>query len=146
MNIMPNLHSMLISVPKMVDLDYIVVFDKKEARIYNATTTIVPATKDPILVAPCFQDSGLYKLDLDYEVLGHKYPDWFIAGVNEAYTIFDLPDTRQSLLYHHALVGFPPKETFLAAVPAENYTTWPGMTTTLILKHFINSEKCRRDT
>jgi hypothetical protein len=28
MNIVPNLHSMLISVPKMADGDYILVFDK----------------------------------------------------------------------------------------------------------------------
>ena len=47
MNIMPNLHSTLISVPKMADADYIVVFNKKEARIYNATTTIMSATKTP---------------------------------------------------------------------------------------------------
>jgi hypothetical protein len=50
MNIMPNLHSTLISVPKMADADYVTVFDKKEARMYNASTTIVSATKDPILV------------------------------------------------------------------------------------------------
>ncbi len=53
MNIMPNLHSMLISVPKMADTEYNVVFDRKEARIYYAMTTIMSATKDPILVAPC---------------------------------------------------------------------------------------------
>jgi hypothetical protein len=29
MNIVPNLHSTLISVPKMVDVGYIAVFDKK---------------------------------------------------------------------------------------------------------------------
>ncbi len=51
-NIVPNLHSTLISVPKMADVVYIALFDKKEARIYNATTTIVSASKDPIFVAP----------------------------------------------------------------------------------------------
>jgi hypothetical protein len=69
-NIMPNLHSMLISVPKMADADYIAVFDKNEARIYNATITIVSASKDPLLIAPRCRDTGLWKLDLDYEVLG----------------------------------------------------------------------------
>ncbi len=49
MNIMPNLQSTLIRIPKMADVDYIAVFDKKEARIYNAKVTIVSATKDPIL-------------------------------------------------------------------------------------------------
>jgi hypothetical protein len=89
---------------------------KKEARIYNATTTIVSASKDPILIAPCCQDAGLWKLDLDYEVLGCKHPGQFIAGVDKANAIFDLSNTQQSLLYHHALAGFPQKETFLAVV------------------------------
>jgi hypothetical protein len=116
MNIVPNLHSTLISVPKMADADYIAVFNKKEAKIYDATTTIVSTSKDPILVPPCCQDTRLWKLNLDYEVLGHEYPDQFIAGVDKSNTIFNLPNTWQSLLYYHALAGFPPKETFLAAV------------------------------
>ncbi len=110
MNIVPNLYSLLISIPKMADADYIVVLDKKEARIYNATTTVVLASKDPILVTPHCQDTGLWKPDLDYEVLGRKYPDQFITGVNKANAIFDLPNTWQSLLYHHPLAGFSPKE------------------------------------
>ncbi len=138
MKIMPNLHSMLISVPKMADMDYIAMFNKKEARIYNTTITIVLATKDPILITPCCHDTGLWKLDLDYEILGHKYPDQFTAGVNEANTMFDLPSTWQSLFYHHALAGIPLKEFFLAAVRAGNCAMWPGLTTTLILKYFPN--------
>ena len=70
MNIVPNLHSTLISVPKMADMDYIAVFDKEKARIYNAMTTIVSASKDLILVAPRCQDTRLWKLNLDCEVLG----------------------------------------------------------------------------
>jgi hypothetical protein len=94
MNIVPNLHSMLISLPNMADEDYIAVFDKKEARIYNAMTTILSASKDPILVAPRCQDTRLWKLDLDYEVLGRERPDQLIAGVNKANAIFDLPNTQ----------------------------------------------------
>jgi hypothetical protein len=144
MNIVPNQHSTLISVPKMADADYIAVFDKKEARIYDATTTIVSATKDPILIAPRCQDTGLWKLDLDYEVLGWEYPEQFIAGVHKANAIFDLPNTWQSLLYHHAAAGFPPKDTFLAVVWARNYATWPGLMTTQILKHFPNSDEMQK--
>ncbi len=86
----------------------------------------------------------LWKLDLDYEVLDRKYPDQFIVGVDEANAIFNLPHTQKSLLYHHTLVGFPPKETFLAAVRAGNYATWPSLTTTLIHKHFPNLDKTQK--
>ncbi len=41
MNIVPNLHSSLISVPKMAEHGYIAVFNKKEARIYDGTTTTI---------------------------------------------------------------------------------------------------------
>ena len=52
MSIIPNLHLTLISVPKMADHGYIAVFDKKEARIYNGTTTTLTALGEPLIVAP----------------------------------------------------------------------------------------------
>jgi hypothetical protein len=128
----------------MADADYIAVFDKTEARIYDATITIASASKDPILIAPHCKDTGLWTLDLDYEILGREYPEQFIVGVDKANAIFNLPNTRKSLLYHHASAGFPPKKTFLAAVRASNYPTWPGLTTTLILKHFSDSDKTQK--
>ncbi len=72
MNIIPNLHSTLISVPKMADHGYIVVFDKKEVRIYDGTTTTITALEEPIIVAPRCEDTSLWKieLDLDFKILG----------------------------------------------------------------------------
>jgi hypothetical protein len=93
MNIVSNLHSTLIRVPKMADADYITVLDKKVTRIYNALTTNVSASGDPILVAPRCQNTGLGKPDLDYEVLGHEYPDQFIVSFNKTNAIIDLPNT-----------------------------------------------------
>jgi hypothetical protein len=123
MNIEPNLHSTLISVPKMADRGYIAVFEKSEARIYNGTTTTITALKDPLLVALRCADTGLWKLALDYKVLGHEYPNQFIAGVDAANAIFDLPDNHQTLTYYHAAAGFLTKETFFSAVCAGNFAT-----------------------
>ncbi len=146
MNIVPNLHSTLISVPKMADHGYIAVFDKKEARIYDGTITTITASEEPIIVAPRCKDTGLWKmeLDLDFEILGREHPEQFVAGVNKANAIFVLPNTCQSLMYFHAAAGFPVKETFLDAVQAGNYATWPGLTTTLIAKHFPDSDKTQK--
>ncbi len=146
MNIIPNLHSKLISVPKMADHGYIAVFDKNEARIYDGTTTTITASEEPIIVALRCEDTGLWKmeLDLDFEILGREHSEQFVAGVDEANAIFNLPNTRQSLMYFHAAAGFPVKETFLDAVRAGNYATWPGLTTTLIAKHFPDSDKTQK--
>jgi hypothetical protein len=56
MNIVPNLHSTLISVPKMAA--YIAVFDKTETKIYDGTTTMITALGEPIIVAPRCEDTG----------------------------------------------------------------------------------------
>jgi hypothetical protein len=77
MNIVPGLHSTLVSVPKMVDEDYIVVFDKKSAKTYDATTTTISATEQPVLKAPRCTSTGLWLMPLDAdgekENDGHHY-------------------------------------------------------------------------
>jgi hypothetical protein len=55
-----------------------------------------------------------------------------------------LSNTCQSLMYYHPLAGFPVKETFMDAVRVGNYATWTGLTTTLISKHFPNSEETQK--
>ena len=118
MNIVPNLHSTLISVPKLAEHGYSVVFNKKEGKIYDGTTTTVMTLGEPIINAPRCEDMGLWKtnLNLDYKILGCKSSDQFIAGVDAANVIFDLPNSQQLLIYFHALAGFPTKETFTDAV------------------------------
>jgi hypothetical protein len=71
-------------------------------------------------------------------------PKQFIAGINKANAIFDLPNTRHSLMYYHALVGFPVKETFMDAVCARNYAMWPDHTTTLISEHLPDSKEMQK--
>ena len=89
---------------------------------------------------------GLWKMDLNLDcgILGSKSTNQFIAGVDATNTIFDLPNSWQSLMYFHPATGYPTKETFTDAVQAGNYTTWPGLTTTLISKHFPNSDETQK--
>jgi hypothetical protein len=130
----------------MADHGYIAVFDKNEARSYDGTTTTITALEEPIIVAPRYENTGLWKmeLDLDFKILGQEHSEQFVVGVDEANAILDLPNTRQSLMYFHAAVGFPVKETFLDAVRARNYATWPGLTTTLIAKHFPDLDETQK--
>ena len=146
MNIVPNLHSTLISVPKMAKHGYIAVFNKREAKIYDGTTTMITISGEPSIIAPRCKDTGLWKmsLDLDYKILGRKSTHQFIASLDVANTIFDLPNSWQSLMYFHAAAGFPTKETFTDAVQAGNCATWPGLTTTLISKHFPDSNETQK--
>jgi hypothetical protein len=155
MNIVPGLHSTLVSVPKMVDEDYIVVFDKKSAKTYDATTTTISASEKPVLEAPRCTSTSLWLMPLEAdgnkENDGHHYGNIErdkpsnIGGVSErANAIFELPSTRQTILYHHASAGFPIKETFLDAVRAGNYATWPGLTVAALHKYFPDSDEMQK--
>ncbi len=68
MNVVPGLHSTLISIPKMANADYIAVSNKNKGTIYDATTTMITALADPIIIAPQCHTTGLWKLDLDTAV------------------------------------------------------------------------------
>jgi hypothetical protein len=52
MNAVPGLHSTLVSIPKIANADYIGVFDKHKATIYDAMTTTITALANPVVVAP----------------------------------------------------------------------------------------------
>jgi len=51
MNIVPGLHSTLISVPKLVDAGYTTVFSKAGVMIYDDYTTKITASNPPVLDA-----------------------------------------------------------------------------------------------
>lgn len=129
-NIVPGLHSTLMGIPKLADSDYITVFNKSKATIYDVTTTAITADNPPILDAPRCQATGLWKLPLE--------PPQPTDNIN---AIFDLPSTRQTLMWYHAVAGFPPKETFINAVRAGHYLTWPGLTVNMVHCHFPDSIK-----
>jgi hypothetical protein len=152
--IVPGLHSTLVSVPKIVDEDYIVVFDKNLAKTYNATTTMITATTEPVLEAPRCTLTDLWLMPLETKTNGSNQNVNIagdrannIQGVTErANAIFELPSTHQTILYHHALAGFPVKETFLNlnAVRAGNYATWPGLTIAALHKYFPNLDEMQK--
>ena len=43
MNIIPGLHAPLVSVPKLADAEYITVFEKHIAKVYDTATKAVTA-------------------------------------------------------------------------------------------------------
>ena len=55
-----------------------------------------------------------------------------------------LPSIPHTIRYLHATAGFPVKETWLNAIKAGNYVTWPGVTTTAVRKHFPESDETQQ--
>ena len=55
--------------------------------------------------------------------------------------VFELSSTEKTVAYYHAAAGFPTKETWLAAVRAGNYNTWPGLTIKATSKYYPETDK-----
>jgi hypothetical protein len=123
MNIVPGLHSTLVSVPKLADAGYTTVFSKERAVIYDDYTTTITADKPPILEANRCDLTGLLKLPLlAEETAANKEPPHHEA-IN---VIFDLPSAHQNFPWYHTAAGFPVKETFIGAICNGNYAMWPS--------------------
>ena len=75
---------------------------------------------------------------------------WTIASPNneqmrdETHNVYSLPSMTQSIKYLHAAAGFPVKETWLTAIEAGNYITWPGLTPAAVRKHFPDSDEMQK--
>jgi hypothetical protein len=55
-----------------------------------------------------------------------------------------LPSTERVIRYLHAAAGFPTKSTWLQAIKAGFYATWPMLTTKKVTKHFPESEETQK--
>ncbi len=144
MNVVPGLHSTLVSIPKFADADYIMVFDKNKANIHDTKTTTITFSADTVIAAPRCKTTGLWKLDLEAGTKATQNKIIVQPANKTANAIFDLPNNQQTMLYYHASAGFSTKESFLDAVRAGNYATWPSLITAMISKHFPDSDEMQK--
>ena len=75
----------------------------------------------------------------------------------KVYSAYDLPSVRALICYFHAAAGYPVRSTWLKAIGAGNYSTWPGLTlanatkyclsaTATILGHLVQKRQGVRST
>jgi hypothetical protein len=55
--------------------------------------------------------------------------------------VYDIPSINQTIKYLHAAAGYPVEDTWVKAINAGNYITWPGSTATAAHKHFPESDE-----
>ncbi len=140
MNIVPGLHSALVSIPKLADAGYTTVFNQDGAAIYDDYTTKITATSPPVLESNRCEHTGMWELDLN-PAASLPTPEGQAAPLKIINVIFDLPSARKTFIWYHASAGFPTKATFIDAVRNGNYSTWPKLTVTLINRYFPESDE-----
>ena len=135
-DILPGLKRSLMSVSKMSDEGYTTIFHPGEegVTIHDKDSLTITMRTPPVL-------HGI-------KTNGDKL--WTIASNDdkstreETHNVYSLPSMTQSIKYLHAAAGFPVKETWLTAIEAGNYVTWPGLTTAAVRKHFPDSDETQK--
>ncbi|KAL7478346.1 LOW QUALITY PROTEIN: hypothetical protein ACHAW6_006995, partial [Cyclotella cf. meneghiniana] len=146
--IVPAMSETLLSVGQFADAGYVTVFDNQSVKIFDGS---IELTKDAVIRGWRDPASGLYRIPLK-----EKVENWNTDTVllDEEKTrqlqtlrpeqaeainnVYELPSTEKAIRYLHAAAGFPSRATWIKAIRAGNYNSWPmtikesGMTYELV--------------
>ena len=117
---MPNFHHNFMGIGLLCDHGCRVLFEKTSVTVFSKDGTII--------LRGCSEPSGskMWKLSLRPEYHPAVPPEW--SSGPTALNAHDLPSVGALVRYLHAATGFPVKSTWLAAIKAGNYASWPGLT------------------
>ena len=153
-DIVPGLkHNSLLSASKFADANYITILTPTEVLIYDGEDLKLTVSNEAVLRGWRDEPSGLWRVPLKEEV-NNVEEDTILFDRPPHSTVFDnldptedinnvyeLPNTAQTIRYLHACAGYPTKSTWLTAIRAGNYLSWPMLTATAVAKHFPESDE-----
>ena len=123
----------------MVDEGYVTVFDENECNIYNEKKVKIDISKKAVLKGYWCKNSVLWRIPQKDTILNENIDTIILDRPNPGEAIlhiFELPSTENTIKYMHAAAGFPVRETWIRAVRAGNYETWPGLSVKSIRKYY----------
>ena len=135
-DILPGLKRSLLSVNKMSQEGYTTIFHPgdKGVTIHKKGSLQIITTNSPVLHGHKINGEKLWTVSGKIEEGTHE----------EAHNVYSLPSIHQSIKYLHAAAGFPVMETWLDAIQAGNYITWPGLTVAAVRKHYPDSDETQK--
>ena len=134
-DILPGLTTPLISVNKLAEEGYTTIFHPGEngVTIHEPGTVTVATTMDAILQGNKKKGEKLWTIEANDT-----------SAKEHANKVYDLPSIAQTVRYLHAAAGFPTEETWIKAIKKGNYSTWPTITTTIVRRHFPESDETQK--
>ena len=141
--VLPGLrqHSLL-SVGKFSDAGYTTVFHPhgKGLTVHKPHSFKLKTRSEPVLQG--WRDSmGLWRVSPEHPLERENgQPRYIEAAAN----VYNLPSIAQVIKYHHAAAGFPTKDTWVKAIKAGFYVSWPGLIAEAASKHFPESEETQK--
>ena len=136
-NILPGLTKSLISVNKMAESGYTTIFrpGDKGVTFHKEGTLTITTSAPPVLQGSKEKGEMLWTVSV---------PQTTRKKREEISNVHNLPSISQTIKYHHASAGYPVEDTWIKAINARNYATWPGLTAAAAQKHFSESDETQK--
>jgi len=141
--VFPSMQSPLIGCGKLATNGCGIWFDNESGSVVNGATkdkirALIATSGDDLLLAAPFDNQSL---TWKTAVPGPRVDPVQSIPLNLAQNIQRLRTKEQLCDYLHRAAGHPVKKTWLAAIKAGEYATWPGLTYELVSKHLQNTEE-----
>jgi hypothetical protein len=122
-DILPGLNTPLVSVSTLANKGYKTIFHPGEdiVTIHKPGTVTITMTTDLILQGYKPKGAKLWTIETNNS-----------PATESANKVYDLPSITQTVKYLHTSAGFPVKDTWIKAIKAANYNTWPTITPTIV--------------
>ena len=147
-DMVPDLkHNSLISGAKFAEANYVTVLTPDELLIYDGDELHMTVNKEAVLRGWREQKrGGLWRVPLTTIVPPQKAEYLLLSREIEEsiQNVYDLPSTKEIIRYLHACAGYPTKTTWLKAIRAGNYATWPYLSAAAVQKHFPESDETQQ--
>ena len=137
-DVLPQLQKLLLSVGTLADEGYTTVFHPRDQGVtIHEEGTLLLIEKKPAEIQGWRANTGLWEMG----ITNAKKTETPTQEQDRINNVYSLPSIPGAIKYLHAAAGFPPKSTWLAAIKAGNFVTWPGITVESVSKHFPESEE-----
>jgi hypothetical protein len=136
-HVINGLQHSLLPCGQMCDAGYNFVVDSGEAKVINRPINI---EEEVIMSSKRDTTTGLCTLPLDHmsaTTMGEQYRKWQNEMSNNVYKFTNIYDATQ---YLYTAAFSPVKSTFLKAIDAGNFATWPTLTAQHVNKYLEKSE------
>ena len=144
-DVLPNLQKSLFSVGEVADEGYTTVFHpRNEGVTIHREGTITITTSEPAELQGWRAETGLWEFDPkapNHQAIEITSVNNNMSSIDNAFNAYTLPSTPMAIRFLHAAAGYPIKSTWLAAIKAGNFVTWPMLTTENVNKHYPESNE-----
>jgi hypothetical protein len=149
--VFPTMQGPLIGCGKLATNGCGIWFDNEKGSVVSGATKtkikviIATAGNDLLLAAPFDNQSLTWKTTVQpprvVPVENNNVPPPRVVPVPIANDVHQLRTREQLCDYLHRAAGHPVKKTWLAAIKAGEYATWPSLTYELVSNHLYDTEE-----